>query len=135
MGCLSLISSISSAILPSSSREYRLIRLPLACVEAYRRTLDSRTFTGAIRMECLNRYATQLGLDPAVASPLAALVWAIHAASDYRAIEADLAGGHPGTGILRQSVFLNLWYEEVQQMERSGGDAPRKARCPVAQEV
>jgi hypothetical protein len=86
--------------------------------ESYRRTLDPATPTGAVRRECLERYARGLGLDPDALRHVPALAWMVHARSEHRHLAAD-AGGAPGREALRSSVFLSLWEEEVRHAGRT----------------
>jgi hypothetical protein len=81
-------------------------------VDSFRRSLDPRTPTGAVRRMSLERYAHALGLPPASLDPLRALVWLVHAESDARHAAAD-AGGAPSAEALRRSLFLALWTAEV----------------------
>jgi aminoglycoside phosphotransferase (APT) family kinase protein len=87
-----------------------------ARIASYRRQLDATTPTGAVRSECLVRYAEALGLTPQQLRPLAVLVWLIHAPSDFRHAAAD-TGGSPSREALGQSLFVALWAEEVRRME------------------
>jgi hypothetical protein len=84
-------------------------------VAAFTRSLDPASATGAVRRACLERYARALGLDPARLAPLRALVWLIHAHSDFRHAMAD-AGGSPPADALRRSLFLALWTAEVRDI-------------------
>ena len=82
------------------------------------RSLDPASATGAVRRRSLERYAHHVGLDPASLAPLRALVWLIHAHSDFRHAEAD-AGGPPPAAALQRSLFLALWTAEVRDLSRS----------------
>jgi hypothetical protein len=84
-------------------------------VVSYRRSLDPSTPTGAVRRDCLARYLEALGLDSARLTPLRALVWLIHAESDFRHVAADVAGPPPSE-VLARSLFLALWTEEIRQV-------------------
>jgi hypothetical protein len=84
-------------------------------IASYRRTLDPSTPTGAVRRDCLSRYFGALGVDPEQAAPLRALVWLIHAQSDFRHAAAD-AGGPPPRALLERSLFLGLWEHEVRSI-------------------
>jgi hypothetical protein len=86
-------------------------------VASYRRSLDPSTRTGAIRRACLARYVDALGLDPVQLGPLRALVWLIHAESDFRHAAAD-AGGPPPAEVLARSLFRALWIEEIRHLAR-----------------
>jgi hypothetical protein len=90
-----------------------------ARVASYRRQLDPRTPTGAVRRDCLIRYADALGLEPERLPPLAVLVWLIHAPSDFSHALAD-GGGTPSPAALESSLFLALWAEEVRRIDRGG---------------
>lgn len=81
--------------------------------QSYRTGLDPSTFTGAVRQECLSRYASQTGIDPSVLRPLRLLVWVIHSRSEYLRYVADEAG-KPKPETLRRSLFIQLWEEELR---------------------
>jgi hypothetical protein len=72
---------------------------------------------GTVRRDCLARYLDALGLDSTSLAPLRALVWLIHAQSDYRHAAAD-TGGPPPPAVLARSLFLGLWTEEVRHIAR-----------------
>ena len=82
---------------------------------SFRRSLDPSTPTGAVRRDCLARYLDALGLDSAHLASLRALVWLIHAQSDFHHAAAD-AGGPPPAEALARSLFLALWSEEVRDI-------------------
>jgi hypothetical protein len=84
-------------------------------VASFRRSLDPSTQTGAVRRDCLARYLDALGLHSAQLASLRALVWLIHAQSDFHHAAAD-AGGPPAAEVLAQSLFLALWSEEVRDI-------------------
>jgi Phosphotransferase enzyme family len=92
------------------SREHR--------VASFTRSLNASSPTGAVRRTSLERYARTIGLDQARLAPLRALVWLIHAYSDFRHAEAD-AAGPPAADALRRSLFLALWSAEVRDLMRS----------------
>jgi hypothetical protein len=81
---------------------------------AYRRLLDPTSFSGAVRLQCLSRYAAGLKLHPDQLQRLAGLTWLIHARSDYSRFCED-ARGPPEPHVLRRSVFLALWEEEMRR--------------------
>lgn len=81
---------------------------------AYRKTLDTSSFTGQVRAECLARYAVRVGIRQESLSSLSVLVWLIHAPSDYRRFCADF-GSRPSATVLRRSVHLSLWEEEIRR--------------------
>lgn len=87
---------------------------------AHRRSLDPLSRTGAVRRECLARYLGALGLGEDVLAPLRALVWLIHAPSEYRHAAAD-AGGEPPAEALARGLFLGLWAEELRDLSRRRG--------------
>jgi hypothetical protein len=70
-----------------------------------------------VRRDCLARYVGALGLDPAQLGPLRALLWLIHAESDFRHAAAD-AGGRPSEAALSRSLFVGLWSEEMRNLAR-----------------
>jgi hypothetical protein len=82
-------------------------------VAVHRHALDPATPAGAVRRDCLARYFDRLGVAPAQLRPLQVLVWLIHARSDFHHFVAD-AGGPPSTELLRRSLFLALWREEMR---------------------
>jgi hypothetical protein len=84
-------------------------------VASYRRSLDPATTTGAVRRDCLSGYFERLGLAPAHLRPLRVLVWLIHARSEFEHFAAD-AGGRPEAAVLRRSLFLALWHEELRHV-------------------
>ena len=84
---------------------------------AYRRTLDLGSATGAVRRECLDRYAKGIGLDPEALRRIPLLAWMVHARSEYRHLAAD-AGGEPADRALRGAIFRGLWEEEVRHATR-----------------
>lgn len=81
--------------------------------QSYRALRESSSSTGRIADECLNAYMQRLGLAPAVLHPLRLLTWLLHSRSEYRQFVAD-AGGQPTPAVLRQSLFVQLWEEELR---------------------
>jgi len=94
--------------------------------ESYRTVLDPSTFLGSVRSECLARYASHVGLDSDALRPLGLLVWLIHSRSEYKHFAADVAG-RPEREILRRSLFVSLWEEELRNDVR--GFKARHRRC------
>jgi hypothetical protein len=86
--------------------------------ESYRATLDPTTVFGRVRVDCLARYASQLGLNPDALLPLGLLVWLIHSRSEYQHFIADVAS-KPERKILRRSLFVSLWEEELRSLSGS----------------
>jgi hypothetical protein len=82
--------------------------------EAYARTLDPATFTGAVVMRCEESYCERLGLDPKVIRPLRLLCWMAHSRSDYRHLELETAAP-PEPEALCDSLFFSLWQEELRR--------------------
>lgn len=80
--------------------------------ESYRRSLSPSTFTGRVHQECVERYADRMDLDRSLVRPLRLLTWLVHSRSDYRHLAADAAGA-PTAAVLRRSLFLGLWEEEL----------------------
>jgi hypothetical protein len=78
---------------------------------SYRIASDRTSFTGAIHAECYRRYADALKLHPADLHPLRLLTWMVHSRSEYKELTADR--GAPSERSLRNSLFLNLWREEM----------------------
>jgi hypothetical protein len=81
--------------------------------QSYRRSLDPSTFTGSVRREMIAEYAAALGLDLEAVSLLRTLVWMLHSHSEYRRMAADV-GGRPEPALLRRSVCLALWEEDLR---------------------
>jgi hypothetical protein len=81
--------------------------------EARRRCSEPGTAMGSIAEECLGRYLHHVGVPRAALHPLAVLAWMIHAKSDYKHFCLDL-GQPPAAALLRRSVFLRLWYQELE---------------------
>jgi hypothetical protein len=81
--------------------------------ECYRMTLDPSTLTGGVRSECLARYANHIDLDPKALRPLGLLVWMLHSRLEYQRFVADVVG-RPEPAVLRRSLFVSLWQEELQ---------------------
>jgi hypothetical protein len=81
--------------------------------EARRRCLEPETEVGRVASECLNRYRSRLGLPATALQPLAVLAWMIHARSEYNRFCSDL-GKPPDPAILRESIFLQLWSQELE---------------------
>jgi len=92
-------------------------------IAAYRRMLDPGTATGAVRHECLTLYRDMLGISAAQLAPLRLLLWLTHAPSEFRQMTAD-AGGPPGPDVLRRSLFLAFWAEELRDLTRSPSPRP-----------
>lgn len=82
---------------------------------AYRRSLDPSSPTGTVGRECLARYAASLGLAEERIAPLRVLLWLLHAPSQFHHAAAD-AGGSPEASALAESLFLQLWTEEVRRV-------------------
>ena len=81
--------------------------------KCYRATLATSTLTGRVLRECIGRYISNTGLHPAAVRPLRLLTWILHSRSEYRHFVADVVG-RPGREILRRSLFVQLWEEELR---------------------
>ena len=88
----------------------------MALRRAYRDSLNPHTFTGRIVNECLTRYAKQVGVNPAAIRPLRMLAWLIHSHSEFKHMRDAAANGQPPIEKLRQSLFVNLLLEEVNDV-------------------
>ena len=85
---------------------------------SYRTILSPSSPTGAVLRECLERYASKIGLNLTNLLPLRLLGWLLHSRSEYRHFVADVAG-KPGREALRRSLFVNLWEQELRCAARS----------------
>ena len=83
----------------------------------YRTIWDPSTFAGEVVQECVARYLARARLDRAAVAPLRLFVWLIHARSEYQRFAADVAG-RPGPELLRRSMFVGLWQDEVRRAPR-----------------
>jgi len=64
------------------------------------------------------RYISHIGLDATALRPLRLLTWMLHSRSEYRHfVVADVAG-KPEREILRRSLFVELWEEELRHASR-----------------
>ncbi|MFN8525924.1 MAG: phosphotransferase [Chloroflexota bacterium] len=90
----------------------------------YRAVMDPASATGAAVAECLNTYARSLGLGQADVAALRLFTWMIHAHSEYQHFSADV-GATPPPDVLRRSLFVALWEEEL----RSHADVPGEPLC------
>jgi len=79
----------------------------------HRNTLNLSTSTGSVVRECMERYASKIGLDPAPLRALRLLCWLLHSRSEYRWFAADVAR-KPDREMLRKSLFVSLWEEEMR---------------------
>lgn len=86
--------------------------------ESYRATLDAATQIGGVMRECLTRYASLVGIDPANLPPLRLLGWLLHSRSEYQWFVADVTG-KPERETLRRSLFVSLWREELRYAARA----------------
>jgi aminoglycoside phosphotransferase (APT) family kinase protein len=83
--------------------------------ESYRACFDPSTFTGKASAACLDTYSARVGV-PAEAWPaLRVFVWMLKARSEHRRFVED-AGGTPAQEVLRGSIFLGLWEEELRRV-------------------
>lgn len=80
--------------------------------ESYRKVLDPSTFTGGITAECVALYAHHVGIKREDLRSLRLLLWLLHSRSEYSHFTAD-TGGPPRQEKLRDSIFVQLWKEEV----------------------
>ncbi|MEQ9620235.1 MAG: aminoglycoside phosphotransferase family protein [Deltaproteobacteria bacterium] len=80
--------------------------------ECYKTMLNSDTFTGSIFKECLNRYATTLGIPIKSLYPLRIVAWLTHMVSEFEhSAPDDRQTGQFETA--RKSLFLELWEEDI----------------------
>jgi hypothetical protein len=91
---------------------------PGGVLEAASEALDPATFTGGVYRECTAKYAEMTGLDPESLPALRLLLWMLHSRSEHARMVAD-ASGPPPERVLRGSLFLRLWQEELRR-GRSG---------------
>lgn len=78
----------------------------------YRLTRDPYSELGSVVQRCLASYARRLGLPLDVLHPLRLLAWMSYARHEYQTTW-QAYGMTPGVAALRQSIFLNLWEEEL----------------------
>jgi hypothetical protein len=83
-------------------------------MQSYRTGVDPRTFTGTVLHECVSRYVEETGMDPDAIGPLRQFTWILHSRFEYRRLVADF-GASPSSELLRRSVLLRLWEEEVRR--------------------
>ncbi len=95
--------------------------------QTYRASLSPATGYGQVVREAVATYTEQTGYDPAVVPVLRLLVWMIHAKSEYRRF-VGRAGGRPPIEMLRGSLFVSLWDEQL----RSLTGLPEEPAEPVA---
>jgi hypothetical protein len=88
--------------------------------DSYRAAMDPSTLTGSVTHECLTCYSDQLGLKLDSLEPIRLLVWLLHSRSEYQHITAD-AGGKPQPEVLRRSLFVRLWKEELRYYANKAG--------------
>jgi hypothetical protein len=81
---------------------------------SYRRLLDPGTLQGGVLGEALALYAERTGVSAEALDALRLLVWPLHARSEHRRLMAD-AEGRPDPALLRRSLFVELWTEELQR--------------------
>jgi hypothetical protein len=81
--------------------------------ECYRMSLDPSARLGSLRSECLSSYANDIGANADALRPLALLAWLVHSRSEYRHFFTD-TGDRPAPELLRQSLFVGLWEEELR---------------------
>lgn len=80
--------------------------------ESYRTLLDPGTLQGSVLREALALYAGRTGVSTEALDALRLLVWPLHARSEHRRLTAD-AAGRPDPALLRRSLFVGLWTEEL----------------------
>ncbi|HUQ79572.1 MAG TPA: phosphotransferase [Gemmatimonadaceae bacterium] len=85
--------------------------------DSYRASLDASTVTGALRHELVARYGAAFGISRDAERALRALCWMEHAESEFQHFTTDAAGS-PSADALRQSVFAQLWAEEIIDLGR-----------------
>ena len=81
--------------------------------ESYRRSLDPDSPTGRVHHECMERYASALGIPQEQFHALRLLTWMLHSRSEYKRLESE-ANGVPTPESLEGSLFYNLWLEELE---------------------
>ncbi|MCL4408928.1 MAG: aminoglycoside phosphotransferase family protein [Gammaproteobacteria bacterium] len=79
----------------------------------YHDILHPNTFTGQVVSECMTKYIEHAGLTHDTIKPLRVLTWLIHAQSEYRSFSSGRMH-RPSDHVLRQSLCINLWEEELQ---------------------
>ena len=84
-----------------------------ALIETYRGCWSEQTSIGRVNTECWRYYCAALKLDDALEPALRLFTWLLHARAEYARLTAD-AGGQPSSEVLRRSMFVQLWEEEVR---------------------
>ena len=84
-----------------------------ALIETYRGCWSEQTVIGRVNTECWRYYCAALKLDDALEPALRLFTWLLHARAEYARLTAD-AGGQPSSEVLRRSMFVRLWEEEVR---------------------
>lgn len=79
---------------------------------SYAAALDPRTETGATVARCESLYCERVGVPAELLPRLRLLCWTIHARSEHRRFELDVAG-EPPPQLLQTSLFLELWRAEL----------------------
>ena len=87
--------------------------------ESYRTLRARQGRMGSIAQACLQRYSQQTGIGLAAFRVLWPLTWVIHSCSEYAHMQAD-AGGMPSLTQLKNSVFVNLWHQEMRIFRQEG---------------
>ncbi|MFN8464422.1 MAG: hypothetical protein U0X20_02680 [Caldilineaceae bacterium] len=80
----------------------------------YHLTRDPCSELGSVVQRCLASYTRRLGLGLGVLHPLRLLAWMSYARHEYQTTW-QAYGATPGVGVLRQSMFLHLWEEELMR--------------------
>jgi len=83
---------------------------------SYRAGLNSSTLTGGYSEECLPRYASRIGIDPAVLRPLRFFLWVLHSRSEYQH-SSPMLREYRSPKLCVES-FVALWEEELCGMVR-----------------
>jgi Phosphotransferase enzyme family len=78
----------------------------------YADALDPRSAAGRTVARCEALYCERVGIEPGLLPVLRLLCWTIHARSEYRRFEGDVAA-EPTAGSLETGLFLELWRTEL----------------------
>jgi len=84
--------------------------------EVYRATLDPTTNYGRVRAECFARYASRVGVQPALVSPLSLVPWMQRSLREHQGMR-DATLGAEGRDAFSRGLYVTLWQEHLRTLE------------------